>query len=120
LGEGLFSSQAQVRYWSLCEINFPNNQGLVCLVDHLTAPDSEGFVTVVNGGGTEIQQEANRRGYYYIPDMRPADTKMVLYAFRNILPSPEFKESQQYKGDYNPKIHICSRQEFLSRKCEWW
>lgn len=119
-GEGVFSSQAQVRYWSLCAINFPNNQGLVCLADHNTPADSNGFVTVVNGGGPEVQREALQRGYYYIPDMRPANSVMVLFAFRNILPSEEFKTTLQYQGDYNPKIRVCPRQDFLSKKCEWW
>jgi len=119
-GEGNFSSESQVRYWSLCAINFPNNQGLVCLADHTTPPDSSGLVTVVNGGGPEVQRDAIRKGYYYIPDTRPANSKMVLYAFRNILPSEEFKKRDQYQGDYNPKMRICPREEFLLGNCEWW
>ncbi|NBX81587.1 hypothetical protein EBQ90_00640 [bacterium] len=119
-GEGAFSSQTQVRYWSLCAINFPNNQGLVCLADHLTPPDASGFVTVVNGTGPEVAELAKQKGYYYIPDIRPATSKMILFAFRNILPSAEFKANSQYKGDYNPKMRICPRTDFLAGKCEWW
>lgn len=119
-GMGAFSSNAQVRYWSLCSINFPNNQGLVCLADQLTLPDSQGYVTIVNGTGAEVQEEATKKGYYFIPDIRPSNSKMVLYAFRNIMPSADFKQNQQYKGDYNPKIRICHRDDFVAGKCEWW
>lgn len=119
-GDGVFQSQTQVRYWSLCAINFPNNQGLACLADYQTPPDSEGFVTVVSGGGPRVQAEALRKGYYFIPDMRPSNSKMILFAFRNILPSKEFKENFQYQGDYNPKARICVREEFLEGQCEWW
>jgi len=119
-GFGNFNSNAQVRYWSLCEINFPNNQGLVCLADYLTPPDKDGYVTVVTGSGEDIKAEAGRRGYYFMPDMRPKNAVMILFAFRNILPSADFKQNEQYKGDYNPKIRICKESEFLDGSCEWW
>ncbi|NBT59267.1 hypothetical protein EBT16_10840 [bacterium] len=119
-GSGLFNSNAQVRYWSLCEINFPNNQGLACLVDQFTPPDQDGYVTIVNGTGEEVEKEAAKKGYYFIPDIRPKNSRMVLYAFRNILPSKTFKEKQQYQGDYNPKMRVCPREEFLAGACEWW
>jgi len=119
-GEGHFSSQTQVRYWSLCAINFPNNQGLACLADHNTPPDASGFVTVVNGGGPEVQKLALKNGYYYIPDIRPGNSRMVLYAFRNILPSEQFKNEDQYKGDYMPQMQICRHDQFMAGNCEWW
>lgn len=119
-GTGTFSSQPQVRYWSLCSVNFPNNQGLVCLADQFTPPDKDGFVTIVNGTGEEVQKEALKKGYYFMPDMRPSNSQMVLFPYRNILPSADFKQNQQYQGDYNPKIRICHRDEFLAGKCEWW
>ncbi|MFM8270692.1 MAG: hypothetical protein ACKN9V_10935 [Pseudomonadota bacterium] len=118
--QGLFNSDAQVRYWSLCATNFPNNQGLACLADQFTTPDEKGYVTVVNGSGEEIQKEALKRGYYFIPDMRPPNSQMVLFPFRNILPSKTFKENQQYQGDFNPKIRICHKDDFLEGTCEWW
>lgn len=119
-GMGIFNNSNQVRYWSLCEINFPNNQGLVCLADYLTPPDKDGWVTVVTGSGAEVQAEAMRKGYYFMPDIRPSNAVMILFAFRNILPSKEFQQNGQYKGDYNPKIQICKESEFLEGRCEWW
>jgi hypothetical protein len=119
-GLGTFNSSAQVRYWSLCEKNLPNNQGLVCLADYLTPPDKNGYVTVVTGSGEDIKAEAGRRGYYFMPDMRPKNAVMILFAFRNILPSADFKQNEQYKGDYNPRMRICKESEFLEGSCEWW
>jgi len=118
--EEVFHKRDQVRYWSLCAINFPNNQGLICLADHNTPADSNGFVTAVMGTGDKVKAEALKRGYYFIPDIRPLNSKMILFAFRNILPNQEFKENHQYRGDYNPQARICRDTSFLAGNCEWW
>jgi hypothetical protein len=90
------------------------------LADYLTPPDKNGYVTVVTGSGEDIKAEAGRRGYYFMPDMRPKNAVMILFAFRNILPSADFKQNDQYKGDYTPQMRICKESEFLEGSCEWW
>lgn len=119
-GIGSFNPDAQLRYWSLCSIDFPDNRGLMCLADYQLKPDADGFVTVVSGTGAQVAEEAARRGYTFIPDLRPKDSKMALFAYRNILPSSDFAEHNQYQGDYNPMARICSNQSFLAHQCEWW
>lgn len=119
-GEGTFDSRAQLRYWSICAIDLPGNRGLWCFADHQLQPDNDGFVTIASGTGTEVEAEALKRGYYFIPDLRPKDSVMSLFAFRNILPSTDFGAHEQYQGDYNPKMRVCSKEKFLDGSCEWW
>ena len=119
-GAGSFNPEGQLRYWSLCSIDTPGNRGLMCYADHELTPDADGFVTVVQGTGNEVAEEAKKRGYYFVPDLRPKDAVMALFAFRNILPSPDFAQNGQYQGDYNPKGRICTKEVFLKGDCEWW
>jgi hypothetical protein len=119
-GVGNFPSGNQLRYWSLCAINMPANQGLMCFADYELQADAEGFITVAMGTGAKVREESQKRGYYFIPDMRPSNSKMVLFAFRNILPSSEFEQNDQYQGVYNPWMKVCSTDSFLSGNCEWW
>lgn len=116
-GSGEFTNQGEVRYYSMCSINFVKNMGLACLPDHLAHPDKEGFVTLVYGPEGAVESEAVRRGFNFLPDLRVPNQKMVMFAYRNILPSQWFTDNHLFKGDYMPTGMICSEKDFLTDQC---
>jgi len=114
---GAFPVGAQVRYWSFCNNNFPNNETLNCLPDYLAALDSDGFVTIAIGRGDEVKREALARGYSFLPDTRKARQRVMGFVYRNLGPTPDFKNTDMYQRDYTPNAILCEREDFLKGNC---
>lgn len=95
---------SEVRYWSLCANNITKNQTLNCVPDYEfeKVAGSGNDVTILFGGGEKARLYAESRGYLYLPDTRKPDQKVVLFAYRNILPEPDFAETRMYREDYLP------------------
>lgn len=118
-GTGIFDDRvADVRYWSFCSNNFPNNEGLACLPDFLTRPSEDGLTYVVVGRGAAVNKEAERRGYNFLPDIRSSRQRVMGFAYRNLVPNPAFKP-RMYTGDYLPEGRRCAAADFLAGGCGW-
>ncbi len=118
-GQGNFHSSEEVRYWSFCNVNFPNNQTHNCLPDYLALPKEDGFQYIAVGKGDDVKREAERRGYSFLPDTRKSNQNVMGFVYRNILPKKDFKESQMYKNQYIPEALKCSKADFVANRCGW-
>ncbi len=109
-----------VRYWSFCFPNFAENTTLSCLPDYIAQKDQGKMITVVYGRpNAAVQAEAERQGYYFMPDTRrtgvgPADLQKInSFVYRNMVTSDQFAP-YSYQGDYRPRGKICNIQEFMN------
>jgi hypothetical protein len=113
-GAGPFQHSGDVRYWSFCTQNLKASETLNCLPDYLAKPDKSGYVTLVIGGGKEVQTMAESKGWNFLDDRRAPAQKVAAYFYRNLLPLSGFP---YYKGEYEPKGIVCKANEFLADKC---
>jgi hypothetical protein len=113
-GTGPFPENGQVRYWSLCTQNLKESETLTCLPDYLATPDAQGWVTVVVGKGSALQEHAQALGHNFLEDRRLANQKVMGFFFRNLLPASGFAP---YQGDYLPTGVVCHAQAYLNGSC---
>lgn len=118
-GEGPFPAQNEVRYWSLCFLNFAKIETLSCLPDRMAKVDLNGFVTAVFGGGEEVKALAEHSGPSYFADTRKPSQHSLGFVFREVLPSLEFQKEKMHQGDYLPHGVICRSADFLKKSCGW-
>lgn len=118
-GKGIFHSSEEVRYWSFCAVNFPNNQTYNCLPDYLGVSKQDGFQYILVGRGEDLKKEAEKRGYAYLPDIRKVNQHAIGFVYRNILPKPLFKEGSMYQNHFAPQGMKCPKSDFLANKCGW-
>jgi len=121
-GTGTFEPDAEMRYWSMCILDLEEAQTLACLPDYLAKVDPEGFVTVVYARpGPGVEMIANSYGYNFLPDLREPTfengRKMMMFVYRQILPSEEFAMTKLHQGDYVPQRKVCPRFFFLAGVC---
>lgn len=115
-----FTSRSDLRYWSMCALDYERGQALACMPDHMTRNQS-GFVTIVYGPKS-VEGQAEAWGYAFMEDKRPADgkwdvDKALSLVYRQLLPSPLFKAFSLNRGDYVPKARVCSESQFLRGWC---
>lgn len=116
--EGVFKKDVtETRYWSLCTQNFVVNQTLNCIADYVAKYDAKQRVTLVVGRGDAVKQAALKRGYNFLEDLREPNQKVEGFAYRNLLPSPDFEKNHMYRGDYLPVGTTCSPESFLKNNC---
>jgi hypothetical protein len=115
-GQGPFSSDSDVRYWSLCTQNIMKGKTLNCLPDFAANIDSSNMVTVVIGPKT-VKKVALDRGYSFLEDKRASDQKVQQFLYRNLLPTERFEQDLMYQGEYRPVGSTCTANQFLRRDC---
>lgn len=118
LHEGETLPTADVRYWSLCSQDVAGNVGLGCLADYRSVMDANGYVTTVISQSTRAKARALALGLNYIPDLRREKQSILLMTYRNILPTPAFRETV-YRGIYTPQAKVCSEAEYLQGACDF-
>jgi len=116
-GTGVFQTTGDVRYWSFCTLNFVKNQTLNCVPDYLAPADASGWVTIVVGKGDTVREAAAKRGFTFLEDLRQRRQHVEEFAYRMLLPNPEFAANDMYQGDYLPKGVTCTADEFLATGC---
>ncbi len=117
-GVGEFDNLGETRYWSLCAQNIVNNETLACVPDYLAKSDERGIATVVFGTGPGVRQAAEKMNFNFIEDTRSWRQFAIVFAYRNVLPKKDFADHDMYKGEYEPRGVLCSRQEFLRGDCQ--
>jgi len=113
---GIFESNTQVRYWSLCTQNLAKGQTLNCFADFESKPGKDGLVHLIIGRGPKVKSEALKRGYSFLEDKRESNQKILEMIYRNLLPSETFEKTDMYQNDYNPKGTLCRVSSFLAGK----
>ncbi len=117
----LFVSGKDMRYSSLCSLDFANGRGLACIPDYLMEKDAKGFVTIVYGpAGGAVESKALALGYNVLPDNRvglDVAEQPAAFVYRQLLTSFRFSQIGLNKGDYVPRARVCSESLFLSGFC---
>lgn len=128
-GSGTFPDPGalDMRYWSLSGLDPTTWVTFGGLPDWMALPpDANGYVTVVVSRSPVVQAHAATRGHNFILDQRsPAvdpGTESVIFAYRNLLPSPsfmpDFTDSSTYPAAYVPTGLICSEDAYLQNLCD--
>jgi len=121
-GTGTFSLNADMRYWSLCVLDLEQGESLACLPDYLARIDRMGFVKIAFAPpGGAVETTAKNRGYNFLPDLREPtkeeSRKMMVFVYRQVLPSEAFMSAHFNQGDYLPQGRICPPLLFLAGIC---
>ncbi len=118
-GKGTMSLEPQVRYWSMCAVNFPRNTTNFCFPDRLSSVQDDGFQYIVVGKGEGVKKAAEERGYSFVPDTRKLNQNVFGFLYRNLVARKDFQETHLFKGDYKPQTMKCSNESFIDGSCGW-
>lgn len=112
---------ADVRYWSVCQNDFPTQRFIACLADYQVRVDADGFFTIAVSDPDDKPATAKN----WLPWGGPFYEGNVIY--RHMLPSPGFPGAIQrvaygqnpraVMGDYFPEAAYCSAAEFDAGTC---
>lgn len=117
-----FRDSYDLRFWSMCVLDFWEGQALACMADHMTNPSANrGYATMVYGP-ERVRSKAERLGYVFVEDRRDNaegewDDKALAFVYRRLLPSPAFQLNGLYSYDYVPRARVCSVRQFLLGWC---
>jgi hypothetical protein len=117
-----FSDSYDLRFWSMCVLDFWKGEALACMADHMTNRfANRGYATMVYGP-ERVRAKAESLGYVFVEDRRDNlsgewDDKALAFVYRRLLPSPAFQLKSLVDNDYVPKARVCSERQFLLGWC---
>jgi hypothetical protein len=133
-------SQAQLRYWSMCQNEYYSQKVTACLYDEQVTINPDGYFTIVTSLDSDRPENATDNcgigflpwpvkgdGFSIIPDMLDHETDALLI-MRNMLPAAGFASAIQntavpedeasIMGEFMPSVQYFTKAEFESLGCD--
>jgi hypothetical protein len=134
-----FTSDGQLRYWSMCQNEFYSQKVTECLYDEQIEVNADGFYTIITSRLEDRPDNATAGcGVGFIPwtddgdgfsiiEGRQSTADDAFLLVRNMLPAPDFAEAIQntriagdeaeVMGEYLPRARYFSKAEFEGLGC---
>ncbi len=140
-GDEVFDeSQAQLRYWSMCQNEYYSQKVTACLYDEQVMINPDGYFTIVTSLDSDrpvnaseecgigfLSWSAKGDGFSIIPERLDNETDALLI-MRNMLPAADFDNTVQntstpgdeedVMGEFFPTVQYFTKDEFESLGCD--
>lgn len=133
-------SQAQLRYWSMCQNEYYSQKVTGCLYDEQVTINPDGYFTIVTSLDSDrpsnatdecgigfLPWSAKGDGFSIVPDRLDHETDALLI-MRNMLPAADFENTVQntsipgdeeaIMGEFMPSVQYFTKDEFESLGCD--
>ena len=130
-GQGSFTGNEQVRYWSMCLSRLGTTTTSQCLADYEIPIQSDGFVYLVLARPSpQVKAKAMRAGFGYLA--WPISLQNPILLYRNMVINPAFEygadqvplydphnpqPAEHFIDTYAPQGLHCTHEEFLNDFC---